>query len=133
PLASGRYTITHQLGSLIDHYYFVVTEVTGTAVPTFARSSLSVTISVDTPLRYVVQAVGNPPPHYSLLHGPAGMTIDAESGELGWTPTTADVGSVAVTVRATNRLGSADLTVAFIVTSGDEGSHTLFLPIVEGG
>jgi len=133
PLASGRYTLTHQLGSLIDHYYFVVTEVTGTAVPTFARSSLSVTISVDTPLRYVVQAVGNPPPHYSLLHGPAGMTIDAESGELRWTPTTADVGTVAVTVRATNRMGSADLTVAFIVTKDDGGSHTLFLPIVEGG
>jgi bacillopeptidase F len=39
---------------------------------------------------------------YSLDTAPSGMTIDAASGAIAWTPTNAQVGANAVTVRATN-------------------------------
>ncbi len=42
---------------------------------------------------------------YSLDVAPAGMTIDAASGKIGWTPFTAQAGANAVTARATNTLG----------------------------
>ncbi len=44
---------------------------------------------------------------YSLLAGPAGMTLDAQTGELTWTPQLADLGQSAVVVGVTDALGAA--------------------------
>ncbi|MBL8287839.1 MAG: putative Ig domain-containing protein [Rubrivivax sp.] len=61
------------------------------------------------PYSYLVVAADpdGDPLAYSLLQGPAGMTLDAASGLLGWTPTAAQAGSHAVSVRAADPAGLA--------------------------
>ncbi len=64
--------------------------------------------SLDEFYSYDVNAFGNPNPTYSLVTGPAGMTIDSLSGQISWQPVAGQVGDQAVTVRAENSLGSDD-------------------------
>ncbi|MBL8347684.1 MAG: putative Ig domain-containing protein, partial [Rubrivivax sp.] len=52
---------------------------------------------------------------YSLTQAPAGMTINAANGLIAWTPTAAQVGSQAVTVRVADP-GGLFVTQAFAVT-----------------
>jgi hypothetical protein len=56
---------------------------------------------------YDIDASGNPVPTYSIVQGPAGMTINATSGVISWTPLSFSQ-NAPVIVRATNSLGSAD-------------------------
>lgn len=56
----------------------------------------------------VVDSAGNPSSVYSLVVGPAGMSIDAGTGVLTWTPTISQIGDTTVTVRATNTEGFDD-------------------------
>ncbi|MCX2741156.1 LamG-like jellyroll fold domain-containing protein [Pontibacter anaerobius] len=53
---------------------------------------------------YDVQAVGNPAPVYALEAAPAGMTINASTGEISWIPSAA--GSFPVRVTASNNAGA---------------------------
>lgn len=55
---------------------------------------------------YVVDAIGEPRPSFALVAGPAGMTVDAATGVVRWTPQAPGV--VNVTVRASNMLGFDD-------------------------
>ena len=59
---------------------------------------------------YDVNATGNPPPMYSLVAAPTGMSIDTQSGVITWHPSDDQVGTQSVTVRAENRAGSVDQT-----------------------
>lgn len=52
----------------------------------------------------------NPRPTVALISGPAGMTIDPQSGVLHWIPTGDQVGLQSVTVEATNGIGSTQAT-----------------------
>ena len=79
----------------------------------FTRPDLAPTIS-STPVpagvlnsgyAYLVTSTGNPQATYSLTTNPAGMTIDAGTGQISWTPTT--LGSYSVTVQASNGVGVA--------------------------
>ena len=54
---------------------------------------------------YNVDANGIPAPTYSLIASPNNMTIDANTGLIEWTPDANQLGSNAVTVRATNSEG----------------------------
>jgi chitodextrinase len=65
---------------------------------------------VDEPFTYNIDAIGHPAPQFSLVAGPAGLSVDASSGIVRWTPAAGDEGIVTVTVRATNSQGSADHT-----------------------
>jgi len=56
---------------------------------------------------------------FSLAQAPAGMTIDAASGLIQWTPTAGQLGAQAVTVRATDSGGFVG-TQSFIVTVAAE-------------
>ena len=47
-----------------------------------------------------------PAPTYSIVSGPAGLTIDPNSGVIAWTPTAAWNGTQTVTVAATNFAGT---------------------------
>ncbi|MDA0767210.1 MAG: putative Ig domain-containing protein [Verrucomicrobia bacterium] len=73
--------------------------------------------SLDRPYSYDAGAVGNPPPTYSLVTAPAGMGIDAASGLISWQPGPGQVGSQAVTVRATNRVNATDQTFNIAVVN----------------
>src|SRR5262249_29588511 len=42
---------------------------------------------------------------YSLITAPTGMTINATTGQMSWNPTTADLGSYPIDVRASDSLG----------------------------
>lgn len=56
---------------------------------------------------------------YSLINGPTGMSIDASSGVVTWTPTSAQVGSQSVQIRATDVAGSTqDQTFSVVVSLG---------------
>ena len=77
-----------------------------------ARVAPTITSTADTsgtvgqPYQYDVDATGNPVPTYALAVGfPAGMTINATSGLIQWTPSAA--GDYPVTVQATNVAGTA--------------------------
>ncbi|GAB3811449.1 hypothetical protein GCM10028895_01600 [Pontibacter rugosus] len=65
---------------------------------------------------YKVTATGTPLPTYTLVTGPTGMVIDAETGEVAWKP--ASEGEVSVTVKASNALGSNEQTYSINVKKG---------------
>jgi hypothetical protein len=46
---------------------------------------------------------------FTLLSGPAGMTMDTLTGLVSWTPGNSDVGEVEVSVRAADAMGSTDV------------------------
>ncbi|MDX1929688.1 MAG: putative Ig domain-containing protein [Pirellulaceae bacterium] len=62
-----------------------------------------------TPLNYRFTAVDPDGDNlvYSVVSGPSGLSIDAATGVLTWTPTTAQIGTVAVTLKASDPLGAA--------------------------
>jgi hypothetical protein len=74
------------------------------------RSSGGVFAIVGDPFTYDVDALGHPAPEFSLVAGPAGMSVDARSGLVRWTPTAEGEGVITVTVRATNSQGRDDHT-----------------------
>ena len=65
---------------------------------------------------YQIMATGNPRPRYSLVRAPSGMTISTNTGVVLWTPTTNQVGSQSVTVRASNPAGVAEQLFSITVT-----------------
>jgi hypothetical protein len=62
------------------------------------------TAVVNSPYTYQVLSTGNPQPTYTLT-GPAGMTINASTGLISWTPDYTTEGIEAVTVTASNSAG----------------------------
>ncbi len=67
---------------------------------------------------YAVTATGNPPPTFSLIRSPGGMSISQSTGILFWQPTALQVGSHLVTVRATNNKGYFDQSFYVTVRPG---------------
>ncbi|MEZ6062951.1 MAG: Ig-like domain-containing protein [Planctomycetaceae bacterium] len=70
-----------------------------------------------TPITIRLSGTGNPTPTFSIVSGPAGMSVDATTGVVQWTPGVDDVGLNDVTFRAKNSEGTADLVVSIDVTS----------------
>ena len=60
------------------------------------------------PYTSTISASGNPQATFLVLSGPAGMQVDTYSGAITWTPQADQIGSNAVTIRATNYAGFAD-------------------------
>ncbi len=73
--------------------------------------------SLDRPYGYLAGALGNPAPTFSLVTGPAGMTIAPATGSIGWQPVAGQVGVHPVTVRATNRIGFVNQSFNITVVS----------------
>ncbi len=61
---------------------------------------------------------------YSLANGPAGMTINAQTGVVSWTPTTAQVGDQSFTVTTSDRAGNSRDN-QFNLNVGEEATVTL--------
>jgi hypothetical protein len=84
--------------------------------PSFSTSPVT-SGSLDRLYRYEAGALGNPPPSFSLIASPSGMTIDAASGRIEWQPVAGQSGIQSVTIRATNRVGFADQTFDIAVVN----------------
>ena len=102
--------------------------------PRIISAPLFSTVPAESPFFYQIAATGNPRPAYSLVSAPNGMTIDATNGFVLWTPTTNQVGSQSVTVRASSAAGVAEQLFALTVTPlpGDvtpPGPPTSFLQV----
>ncbi len=74
------------------------------------------TVQVGNSFSYKPIALGNPRPVFSLAAAPAGMTLNATTGMIAWTPAPNQVGNNIVTVRATSTAGIAEQTFAITVT-----------------
>ncbi len=77
------------------------------SVPTFTQYP-GTNGTYQTPYTSSISASGNPQPVYLVLSGPAGLQVDYYSGAITWTPQAEQVGSIPVTIRATNEAGFAD-------------------------
>ena len=72
-----------------------------------AITSTAVTdANVNQAYTYDVEATGIPAPTYSLTTSPTGMTINATTGVIDWTPTEAQLGLNAVVIEAANASGT---------------------------
>jgi hypothetical protein len=69
------------------------------AAPVITSTPVTTAV-INAPYTYDVNATGSPVPSYSLITSPAGMTINATTGVITWTP--ASTGQFNVTVRAAN-------------------------------
>ncbi len=89
------------------------------APPVFTSSSFQGSVEVNTVFSYLATASGKPAPTFSLITGPTGMTVDASSGLVTWTPTVAQFSPSpqAVTIRASNADGTADQTFNVVTTA----------------
>jgi hypothetical protein len=63
------------------------------------------TAKVGVPYAYDAEAAGTPAPDWSLTQAPAGMTVEAATGMVSWTPSAAQLGTQQVTLRAANSRG----------------------------
>jgi|GEM_PF-6844099 len=78
---------------------------------------------------YVVTATGSPAAAFSIVSGPADLSVDPATGVVSWTPAAGQpLGPTSVTVRAANSVGFSDLT--FTVTVYAAGSDLLIPTIV---
>ncbi|MEZ4658887.1 MAG: hypothetical protein R2911_15070 [Caldilineaceae bacterium] len=178
PLAAGPYTVTHTLEQQQKRAYFEVSapaavtptptptselKPTATAEPTAPATPVPAPPQIVDPqeqspkeatvgqlFQYTLQADGFPPPTFTLVRGPDGMTVSSPSaraanrdaqgsvstatGLVEWTPTDAEVGAITVTVRASNNLGSNDYSFTINVRAartGDQSGPQSYLPIVQ--
>ncbi|MEQ1858507.1 MAG: kelch repeat-containing protein [Chthoniobacteraceae bacterium] len=67
------------------------------------------------PLQLQFWVSANPAATFSIVSGPAGLTVDPETGVASWMPSPADVGTHTLMMRATNSGGTADLSVDITV------------------
>ncbi|HSZ58075.1 MAG TPA: kelch repeat-containing protein [Tepidisphaeraceae bacterium] len=75
----------------------------------------SITCEVGQPVTATLDAYGNLYPTFTMTSGPATMSVSPTTGVISYTPAQADVGTQYATFVATNSVGSATLTVPFVV------------------
>ncbi|MBL8346456.1 MAG: putative Ig domain-containing protein, partial [Rubrivivax sp.] len=105
-------------GGLAVTQSFTVTVTAGNVAPQITTTAVT-TATVGVAYSYDVNAsdANGDTLTYSLTQGPAGMTINTTNGLIAWTPTSAQVGSQAVTVRVTDP-GGLFVTQSFTITVG---------------
>jgi RHS repeat-associated protein len=85
---------------------FVLSVRPPTVAPALTTTPVT-TVTAGTVYHYLVGATDGPDAFtFSLIQGPAGMTVDPQSGLVTWQPTTADLGAHAVDIRLTNERGA---------------------------
>ena len=97
------------VNEIIDHRNYALSDApycAETAVSPQITTSAETTAIADRAYTYDVNATGLPRPTFSLVTRPSGMNIDADTGEISWTPTIGQLGQHAVRVRAQNSEGT---------------------------
>ena len=97
-------------GSVDQSFSVAVT----TAIPTITTTP-TLNGSTGAAYLYNVQATGAPLPTYALATAPSGMTIDASTGVISWTPTVNQAGIHLVSVVAQNSRGSDAQTFSVVI------------------
>ncbi|MBB6610719.1 T9SS type A sorting domain-containing protein [Pontibacter sp. Tf4] len=92
---------------------------TKTIAPTITSEPVTFGV-VGQPYLYDVQATGNPAPTYSFNSNPPGMSINASTGQITWTPAAA--GRQNVTVLVKNSAGQAEQTFTIDVKNAIDKS-----------
>lgn len=83
--------------------------------PTSLRYTGATSLPANFPLQLQFWVNANPAATFSVVSGPAGLTLDPETGVASWLPSPADVGTHTLVVRATNSGGTAELSVDITV------------------
>lgn len=79
------------------------------AAPVFTSTPITAA-AADKVYTYTATASANPPASFSLVSGPAGMTINPVNGQVNWQPLASQAGMQSVDIQATNAIGSSDQT-----------------------
>ena len=101
----------------------------GDYAPRFTSAPVT-SVNIEELYTYDVNTSGQPSPTYSLTTAPAGMTIDATTGVILWTPSILQNASYNVVVQALNTAGVQDQ--SFIVTVIDKyyAPHITSIPVI---
>ncbi len=90
-----------------DTQTFSITVTEGSKTPRITSTAVTMAKEGEA-YTYDVQASDADGAKFRLDQAPAGMTIDANTGVITWTPDTAAVGTASVTVRVSNEAGLSD-------------------------
>jgi hypothetical protein len=96
----------------------VVTQATAAPLFTSAPTPAALKLSTGSTFHYTAAATGNPLPNFALVSGPAGMTVDPFTGLVAWNSPAPFLGSVPVTIKASNVLGSVNESFTINVVDG---------------
>ena len=88
--------------------------------------------SAKAPLALQLFSRANPTAAFSLVAGPATMQVDPITGLVSWTPTADDVGLIAVTFRATNSIGNAELAISIDIIADTPQLFVTYNPTTGG-
>lgn len=85
------------------------------AIPAFGSAAEPQYAMTGTPFNFQVSAVSNTnPTTFALVSGPAGMTLDPNTGAGTWTPANNQAGNTSVVIFATNAAGTSTLELSFV-------------------
>jgi len=83
--------------------------------PVNFRYTGATTLPANFPLQLQLFASANPTATFAIVSSPQGLTLDPDTGEVAWTPSSTQVQTHTLVVRATNTGGTADLSVDITV------------------
>ena len=120
--ASDSAVVTVSTVGEVDRNLSVTAADNDPLAPSFTSSPI-ITAVDDAAYSYDANAAGNPAPTFALTTAPSGMSIDAATGLINWTPTTP--GTVNVTVQAANSVSTT--TQSFMITVNPDATPTAVL------
>jgi RHS repeat-associated protein len=107
-----------------QRFVLSVTEPPPNRPPVFTSIPV-VDASVNTAYRYQAQATDadGDALNFSLVSGPAGLTVDPATGLVGWTPAASQLGTQAVTLRVADGHGGSAEQVYQVQVGNEPGNH----------
>lgn len=108
----------NSVGADTQEFTINVAQITNPEAPVITSAPIESAV-VNIPYSYNVEATGKPSPQFSLSAAPSGMTINATTGLIAWTPNS--TGSFGVTVVASNSEGNTNQTFTLTVTDAPTG------------
>jgi N-acetylneuraminic acid mutarotase len=116
PLNTYTFTVTaFDTSNNQSGYSTPYLSVTTTSAPVISTNGQT-SVVANHPISLQVFAAGNPSAiTFSVVSGPAGLSINPNTGVVTWTPTGDQVGTNPVTFEATNAIGSTDLSLNLTV------------------
>ena len=111
-------------GSAVERYTLAVTAAPPNRPPVFTSSPV---VAAIVNAAYSYQATASDPDNdmlsFSVIAGPAGLTIDPTSGQVSWTPTEMQIPTDAVTLAVSDGHGGTATQVFSIVVAAEPGNH----------